>query len=156
MGRVVTFRGSRLKAWAAIFVALCLVAAGVVISHKNAALGWAFAAFWALCVPIGVIGLLPNAAYIRLDEDGFEVGSLRGGRKTKWTDVAGFRIDSVNGAKMIAVIYNPEYKQLQVTRRVVGSLTGMQGAIGNLYSAPLEEILAALDSWKDHFSTERI
>jgi hypothetical protein len=156
MGRVVTFRGTRLKAGFAIFVAVCFVVTGVVISRKNAVLGWTFAAFWALCVPLGVIGLLPNATYLRLDEEGFEVGSLRGGRRTKWTDVAGFRIDSVNGARMIAVIYSSEYKQLQVTRRVVESLTGMQGAIGNLYNAPLEEILAALDSWRDHFSTERI
>lgn len=100
--------------------------------------------------------MLPNAMYLRLDEEGFEMGSLRRTHKIKWADVEGFQIGSISGAKMIAIIYSREYESQKFGRAVAASLSGMEGAIPNSYNATLEDVLNSLNSWRVRFGRKGI
>lgn len=151
MNNVVTFRASRKKALLLLFGSICFVALGVWISSEKPLIGWACAAFFALHVLVSLLMMLPNAMYLRLNEEGFEVRSLIRTHKIKWTDVEGFQIGSIRGAKMIAIIYSPEYWQQQIGRAVSASLSGMAGAIPNSYDATLDEVLNALSTWRMRF-----
>jgi hypothetical protein len=115
-------------------------------------LGWLTVAFFGLGIPVSLLMmLLPNSTYLRLDEEGFEMGSFVRRHKFKWTDVADFRIGSISGAKMIAIIFHPEYKQQQLGRAVAATLSGMEAAISNQYNATLEQILEALTTWRQRY-----
>jgi hypothetical protein len=117
-------------------------------------LGWVTVGFFSLGVPASLMMMLPNATYLRLDEEGFEMGSFVKKQRYKWTDVADFRLGSVSGTRMIAIVFEPEYEPLRLVRRVVGSLAGAEAAIPNHYNAPLEQVLEALRAWKDRFGRE--
>ena len=151
MGNTVTFVASRTKASLLLLGSICFVALGVGMTAERPVLGWFTVALFGLGIPASLLLLLPNATYLRLDEDGFETGSFFGRHKFKWTDVADFHIGSIRGAKMIAIVFHPEYKQQQLGRAVSATLTGIEGAIPNHYNATLEQVLEALKIWRQRY-----
>jgi hypothetical protein len=114
-------------------------------------LGWLTVVFFGLGIPVSLLMRLPSSTYLRLDEEGFEMGSVVLRRKYKWTDVADFRIGSISGAKMIAIIFHADYKQQRLGRAIAATLSGMEAAIPNQYNATLNEILAALTTWRQRY-----
>jgi hypothetical protein len=152
MSNTVTFVASRRKVFLLLLISMCLVALGIWLLSQWRLLGWLTVAFFGLGIPISLLMLvLPNLTYLRLDEEGFEMGSGFRSQKYKWTDVADFRIGSIQGAKMIAVIFHPEYEGQKLARAVVRTLSGMEGAIPNHYNATLGEILEALTTWRQRY-----
>ena len=108
--------------------------------------------FFGLGVPISLFMLLsPNSMYLRLDAEGFEMGSFVKKTRIKWTDVEGFALGSIHGAKMIAIIYAPHYNEQKAGRAIASTLSGMEGAIANSYNAPLDEILKTLTEWRARY-----
>ena len=151
MNNIITFKASRKKAILILIGSLCFVALGVFTPLEKPWVGWLCAAFFSLGVPASFLMLLPNAMYLRLDEEGFEMGSPFGKQKIKWDDVSSFSIGSVRGAKMIAITFSQQYKQQKFGRAVSASLSGMEGAIANSYDASLDEVLMSLKKWKERF-----
>jgi hypothetical protein len=49
---------------------------------------------------------------------------------------------------MIAIDYSPEYAKQKAGRAVAFALSGMEGAIADHYTAPLEQVLQTLNEWK--------
>jgi len=96
-----------------------------------------------------------SSTYLRLDTDGFEMGSFVKKTRIKWTDVAGFELAAIRGAKMIAIIYAPHYEGQKMGRAVAENLSGMEGAIPNSYNAPLDEVLKTLNEWQARYGTRR-
>jgi hypothetical protein len=152
VGTDVTFRASRKKALLLFLGSICFVAIGVWMSSERPLIGWGSVVFFGLGVPVSLLMLLPEAMYLRLDAEGFEIGSFLGKNRTKWDDVARFEIGSIRNTKMIAIVYARGYQGQQVGRAIASSLAGMEGAIRNSYDAPLGEILASLNAWKSRFS----
>jgi hypothetical protein len=155
MDSVVTFRASRKKALLLLCVSVCLVVLGVWSLGEKPLVGWAIVFLFVLCAGASLMMMLPNAVYLRLDEEGFERHTLLGTRKIKWADVEGFRIGSIHGAKMIAIIYSREYKNEKVGRAFTKSLSGMEDVIGG-YDATLEDVLNSLNSWRVRFGRKGI
>jgi hypothetical protein len=83
------------------------------------------------------------------------MGSFAKKSRTRWTDVAGFELASIRGAKMIAIVYAPHYEGQKIGRAVAENLSGMEGAIGNSYNAPLAEVLKTLNEWRARYGTRR-
>src|SRR5262245_20535442 len=150
-GNSLTFAASRGKALLLLLASICFVALGAWATSEKPLLGWLAVAFFGLGIPLSLLMLLPNSMYLRLDEEGFEMGSFLRKHKYKWTDVAAFEMASIRGAKMIAIAFHPDYKQQQLGRAVAASLSGMEGAISNSYNATLEEIVEALTTWKRRY-----
>ena len=117
-------------------------------------LGWLAVAFFGLGIPASLLMLLPNCTYLRLDREGFEMGSFISRHKYKWTDVADFRIASVSGAKMVAIAFHPEYNEQQLGRALAVKLGGIEAAIPNQYNATLEEIVEALATWRQRYGRQ--
>lgn len=145
----ITFRASRKKALLLFLGSLCFVAIGVWMTSEKPVLGWVCAAFFGLGVPVSLLMLLPGAMYLRLDADGFEMGTFFRKHKTRWMDVARFELGTIRGTKMIAIAYTQAYQKQRLGRALASSLAGMEGAIPNSYDAPLDQILASLNAWKN-------
>jgi hypothetical protein len=106
MADELTFRASRGKAALILLGAIVFVAIGYFMRAEEPFMGWACMIFFGLGIPVGLIMLFsPNSTYLRLDPEGFEMGSFVKKTRMKWTDVAGFELASIRGAKMIAIVY---------------------------------------------------
>ena len=110
--------------------------------------GWLCIAFFGLGIPASLFMLRPNSTYLRLDADGLDVVSMSRHLKLEWGDVDAFRMARIHGAKMIAIDYSVEYSRKKTARAVALALAGIEGAIADHYSVPLEQVLQALTEWK--------
>jgi hypothetical protein len=156
MADELTFHASRWKAALILVGAIVFVVIGYFMRVDEPFMGWACMVFFGLGIPVGLIMLLaPNSTYLRLDPEGFEIGSFAKTSRTQWTDVAGFELASIRGAKMIAIVYAPHYEGQKIGRAVAENLSGMEGAISNSYNAPLAEVLKALNEWRARYGTRR-
>ena len=151
-----TFHGSRGKAALILLGAIIFVVIGYFMRVDEPFMGWACMIFFGLGIPIGLMMLFsPNSTYLRLDRDGFEMGSFVKKTRTRWTDVADFELASIRGAKMIAIVYAPHYEGQKIGRAVAENLSGMEGAIGNSYNVPLAELLKTLNAWRARYGCPR-
>ena len=156
MGDTLTFVASRRKASLVLILSIGFVALGVWLTPEWPFLGWLSVAFFGLGIPVSLlILLLPNSTYLRLDEEGFEMGSIIRKQKYQWTDVDDFHIRSIYGARMIAIIFNTEYRKQRFARSVAATLSGLEAAIANQYNATLEQIFEALSTWKQRHGRRR-
>ena len=141
----VTFRASRLKGALLLLGACGFVALGLLMRHEHAFMGWLCVGFFGLGIPVALVMLArPGLMYLRLDADGFEMGSPIKKYRVRWQDVEGFEIGSISGTKLIAIHYRESYIEQRLLRGVAGSLTGMEAAIPNNYDAPQAVVLEAL------------
>jgi hypothetical protein len=147
-----TFRASKKKAFLLLLGSLTFVALGVLMLSEKPLVGWLCIGFFGLGIPASLFMMLPNAMFLRLDREGFEMGSIFGGQKILWVEVNGFQISSIRGAKMIEILYNENYTQQKVGRAVASAMSGMEGAIANNYNASLDELLSTLRSWKERYA----
>jgi len=151
MNSEIVFKASRKKAVLLLLCSICFVAIGVWMAKETPLIGWACAVFFSLGVPASMIMMLSSSMNLRLDSEGFEMGSLRKASKTFWKDVESFHIGSIRGARMIVITYHSEYAEKRRTRAVADALSGMEGAIPDSYNASLEEVARTLNAWLERF-----
>ena len=141
----VTFRASRLKGGLLLLGASAFVAIGLLMRHEQAFMGWLCVGFFGLGIPVALVLLArPGLIYLRLDAEGFEMGSPIKKYRVRWQDVEGFDLGSISGTKLIAIRYRESYLEQRMLRGVAGSLTGMEAAIPNNYDAPQAVVLETL------------
>jgi hypothetical protein len=147
MSDVRVFPASKKKAFVLLLISLAFVAIGVWMSSENPVMGWFIAAFFGLGILASGFMFLPGKVYLKLDSEGFEMGTGLKKSRTSWKDVDGFDLGAIKGAKMIAVFYNEAYEQQKTLRKVSAAMAGIEGGIPDNYAAPLTEVLAALNEW---------
>ena len=132
MTESLTFRASRAKGLLVLVLSWCFVALGI---------------------PVGLFMIFsPNAMYLRLDQECFEMGSLIRKLRIKWTDVRGFEMRRIHHNRMIAIIYAPHYNEQKIGRAVASTISGMEGGIANNYNASLDEIPKTLNEWRARYA----
>jgi hypothetical protein len=153
MAEELTFRASRSRGLLILILSCGFVALGLwLISEGKEVIGWLSTGFFALGIPVSIFMMLsPNSMYLRLDHEGFEMGSFIKKVRIKWTDVAGFEIRRLHHNNMIEIIYAPHYDGQHVGRAVASTLSGMEGAIANNYDASLDDILNTLKEWQARY-----
>lgn len=156
MSNELTFHANRTKT-ALIFIGcVAFFVGGYLLRTDEPLIAWACMIFFGLCIPASLFMLLsPSSMYLRLDPEGFEIGSLVKKTRTKWTDVERFALGSIRGVKMIAIVYAPHYEGQKIGRAVASNLSGMEGAIPNSYNVPLTELLKALNEWRGRYGRPR-
>lgn len=141
------FPASKKKAALLFLGSLAFVSLGVWIKEQQPVIGWACILFFGLGIPAALMMAFSKKMYLHLDPKGFEMGSPIKTVRIAWTEVDGFQMVSVNGAKMIAIHYNETYREQRALRDAVRAVTKIEGAIGNSYSEPLPTILQHLHTW---------
>ena len=152
MQNEIIYPASRVKALLLLFACIAFVAMGIFLSKQEPLVGWAGVAIFGLGLPTSLLMLFSNKVYLRLSAQGFEIGSLFGTKLILWGEVERFYIGAVKGTKMIAIVYRPGYSEQQVLRTISSSLTGIESAIPNSYTASLEEILKTLNEWHARYA----
>jgi len=121
------------------------------MASERPVLGWLCAGLFALGIPASLIMLFTNSVYLKLDREGFEMGSPLKKSRTSWRDVESFELAAIGGAKMIAIHYREGYDQQRIARTIAAAAGGIQGAVANNYSASLPELLQTLREWHSRY-----
>lgn len=149
------FKASRRKALLVLALSIGFVVLGTWLAGERPIIGWLCVGFFGLGIPASLLMMRPKSAYLKLTPEGIEIVAMYRTTRIKWSDVEGFNVGSVSGAKMIGIAYSPEYQGQKAGRAVASALSEMEGAIADSYSAPVEEVCRALNEWKARFGSTR-
>lgn len=150
MGEELVIRGSRERFLWLIVMGVCLVGLSywALAEQHMWFLGGLGMIFFGLGLIITVLMMRPGSTYLRLYQEGFEVVAMKRPYRYLWTDVDGFHLADLNGAKVVAIELNPSCKAQRIGRAVAQGLTGIEGAIGNIFERPPSAICDILNEWK--------
>jgi hypothetical protein len=88
-GRRTHLHASRSKAAFVLLASIAFVAIGYFMRLEKPFIGWACMIFFGLGIPVGLIdAVLAELTYLRLDTEGFEMGSFVKKTRIKWTTSA--------------------------------------------------------------------
>lgn len=141
----------RPKQWSNLILLLvcsAFVALGIMALKDKPFLGWLVITFFGLGVIVSLIQFYPNASYIKLNEEGFEVKSLFRAHFTKWSEVKDFRQGYISGNKMIFYNYTDEHKKWNSGKKVSKFLSGNEGAFQSTYNISTDKLMALMVDYK--------
>jgi hypothetical protein len=124
-------------------------AIGIEMVAEGAPWGWPGLIFFGLCTIIAAVMLLPGAASLELDRDGFQTTSLFRRRQTRWQDVSEFEPVSIPPAmqKMVA------YDDVKVAGRAVArfniALASRNAGLPDTYGLSAAELAHVMTQWRE-------
>lgn len=142
------FRTNKLKNTILFLGCSAFVTIGFFILDRDPKIGWACITFFGLGVIVSLIQFHPNASYLKLTPEGFEVKSLFRSSFTKWSDVNDFRIGYVKGNTMIFFDYTNKHKKWHHGKKVAKFLSGKEGAVQSSYNIKSEALLNLMTAYK--------
>jgi hypothetical protein len=152
MPTAIRIPASRKKAVLLLLGSLVFVATGWMMRGQQPVLGWIAIAFFGLGIPVSLFMMFTTRIYLLLDSHGFEMGSPIKTVRLAWDEVDGFEMARLNNVRMIAILYGAKYREQRFLRGAAQALTGLEGAIPNNYTLPLDEVFALLCDWHGKYS----
>jgi hypothetical protein len=146
-------RPSRGKALLMLTIGVAFTAGGALLVREGKTLGWFVLIFFALCTVIFVTLLLPNAAYLKLSPEGFEVRSMFRSFRNRWSDVASFHAGRVGLNPMVMITFAPSYAAGRKVRAVAEALTGGEGGLPDTYGRSAKDLAELLNTWRARHGT---
>jgi hypothetical protein len=131
-------------------VSAVFVVVGALAAADGAAIGWAAVGFFGLCLLVFLALLLPGAAYLRLDQEGFTICSLFRPGRVRWGDARSFRSYAVPGGTFVG--FDLAGASAPLGRLVARSLSGVDGGLPDTYGLEAEELAGLLNVWRDRYA----
>ena len=130
----VTYSASRKKMLMLLGVSLAFVAIGVWLYEdpENRLMAGLCAGFFGLCALVALVSLHPRAAYLTLNEQGFEFCSLFRKHFVAWSAVQEFVPISMSGNAMVGFYYVPGQNAPKM-RHVSNFIAGVEAALPDTY-----------------------
>ena len=147
--------GSRKKVILVLLLGIGFVAMGAFLIHIGEPWGWLVAGFFGLAIPVAGWMLMPNNNYLKLDRNGVEMKAFRKPALIRWTDVDDFYVATMYGNKMIGIRYSSSYRGMEIGRKVVSAMSGVEGALPDHFQRSPEDICEELNRWRRRFSGAR-
>lgn len=141
------FRSNKLKNSLLLLVCAAFVTIGVFILDNNPVIGWGSTIFFGMGLIVALIQFYPNAAYLKLTDEGFEVKSLFRSSFTKWMDIKDIRKGQIKGTKMIFFDYTDNHKKWNTGKKVAKSLSGNEGAVQSSYNISTDNLLELMRAY---------
>lgn len=145
---VLIFRVNRNKVVLLLFGSTAFAALGLPLIMQGKTLGWEMSCFFGVGMLVSLLALRPNGVYLKLDKEGFEMGTFFGPIRRKWSDVEDFSVGTTGVSRYIGFSYSKSYQKRKVRRAISSAVIGTEGAVSDVYNRPLEEIYAQLINWK--------
>ena len=111
-------------------------------------MGWFGISFFGLGVIVSLIQFYPNASYLKLNQEGFEVKSLFRAHFTKWSDIKDLRQGHINGNQMIFFDYTDEHKKWNTGKKIAKFLSKKEGAVQSTYNISTDELMRLMLEYK--------
>ncbi len=123
-------------------------ASGIWMVATKADKGWFVLIFFALCLAVSAIMLLPGAGGLVLDAEGFKVTSLFRSYFVRWQDVTGFEPISIPYVRRRMVGY--DMSSIESTIGALNTaLAGRNAALPDTYGFSVDELADLMQRWRD-------
>jgi hypothetical protein len=138
---------SRRKLVLFLLGSMAFTAAGIVMIRSGDATGW-FSGFFTLGIPIAIIMLLPGAAGLVLDGQGFEVTSLFRSHRASWADADGFAVAKLPPRGHQIVVYDNKALQHLALAQITVSRVGRNAALPDTYGLKPDALAELMTHWR--------
>lgn len=134
------------------------VAGGVFVLPTHPVAGYGAIVFFGLGVVVALIQLLPDSAYVELDERGFTTCTLFRKRFLRWEDVAEFSTIRLEGrvSPMVAFRYAPGYTAHATARKLAKTLAGAEDALPDTYGRSAQELAELLNKVRSEHASRGV
>jgi len=129
-------------------VFLGFVVLGVMIARDGDIIGWIGADFFALGIPVTIVGLLPRSSYLKLTGEGFEVCTMFKIKYHRWDDVDEILVGTISHNKMILINYSESYDKYRSDRKFSYNHTGAEDALPDTYGQKAEVLAGLMARYK--------
>lgn len=143
----------KIKAILWLLVALTFTIGGFFMIADEKTSGWFVAIFFSLIAVITFINILPNAAYLKLDQDGFEFSSLYKKDSYNWKDVQYFSAKKTLFRTMIVFNFSENYQKYKTMRKISAGIGGVEGALPDTYGLKAKDLAYLMNEYKHNHST---
>ena len=92
--------------------------------------------------------MLPGAASLKLDREGFEVINLFRRHRTQWKDVGDFSIAAIPPSNIVLVVYDDATVENNKIAQFSIKLTGRNAALNDTYGLAAEDLAQAMTQWR--------
>ena len=103
------------------------------------------AAFFGVAAVAFAVMLLPGAAYLRLDAEGFTTCSLFRSRRTSWADVGAFGVTQVSGQEMVGYDSATDAARRPRLAALNAGLSGFTSALPDTYGLGAANLAALMN-----------
>lgn len=143
-------QGSRKRSIRMIVIGLCFLVLGywALVEQHMWLLGGITIAFALFGLVVTVLMMRPGSTYLGLDDDGFEIVAMRRRYRYAWTDVDQFYLCNISGARVVGIQFSASCQSQRGGRAFAEGLTGVEGAISDLFVLGPEQVCATLNEWK--------
>ncbi|HZP71731.1 MAG TPA: hypothetical protein VFB29_17490 [Pseudolabrys sp.] len=140
---------SRKKWLLVLLISGVLTLGGVLMVKDHAPWGWPALIFFGLCTVLSAVMLLPGAARLKLDADGFQVTAFFRGRRWRWQDVKKFEAVSVTPQHRMVCFDDPAQKG-SMLGKISQSYAGHNSALPDTYGFPADDLAQLITQWRNH------
>ena len=128
---------------------LAFVAGGIAMRSDNAFGAWLGIAFFGLGVPISATMLLPGAASLVLDADGFAVTNMFRRYRVRWANVTGFTVAGVPPSGTRMVVYDDAAGKHNLLGEINTGLVGRNAALPDTYRLAPADLANLMAGWRE-------
>ena len=145
----VTLYPSRRKWLLLLLFAAALTAGGVHMVATAEPRGWAVLVFFAVGTIISAVMLMPGAAGLTLDRDGFTIMSLFRANRSRWQDVSGFQAITIPFSRRAMVGFDDVTAKGKALAELSTAIAGRSGALPDTYGLAVEELVRLMAQWRE-------
>lgn len=109
-------------------------------------IAWVMVAFFGLGLPISIIQLLPGAADLTLDAEGFIMRNLFRRSSCRWSDVSAFATVQIGGQDSVA--FNRHSAPESTAEAMSDHLVGRNSALPETYGLAAEDLTQLMALWQ--------
>ncbi|MDE3201575.1 MAG: hypothetical protein KGN79_11720 [Acidobacteriota bacterium] len=149
-------RKRKVALYSLLCLAFTMAGAWQIARREDLIVGWLGVLFFGLCFAVFVLQLLPGAAYLRLNSDGFRFCSLfRRSSLILWQDVSDFRVVPIPPSGHRMVVFDRQGAPSRKVRRINRHLVGASDGLPDSYGLKPEELAALLNEWRSRSQLSR-
>ena len=139
---------SRKKWLLILLISALFTAIGAWMVAEKADAGWAGLIFFATCLLVSALMLLPGAGGLVLDADGFQATNLFRRYRLHWQNVEGFEAVAIPGARQRLVGYD-DVSIGRVIGAINKELSGRNAALPDTYGFSADALAELMRRWRE-------
>jgi len=136
-----------------LLISIIFTVGGIFMLMDGETFGWFVSGFFGICLIVAIIGLLPNANYLKLDKNGFEMCTLFKKSAYRWEDIQLFRSGKVHVKTMVMFNFSEDFQKHKTMRKVNAKIAGKEGALPDTYGLKAEELADLMNDYRQKHTT---
>lgn len=117
--------------------------------HKGAPNGWFVALAFGVGALVFAVSMLPNASYLQLDDDGFELCSLFRKSKVPWHEVETFFVGRMARHTAVFYSYSETHTRAELAKKLARTISPGEGALPDTYGLKPQALADLMNACKE-------